>query len=97
MAELTVQREESDHRGSFFLEAGGKRVGEMTFTRANPALVIIDHTEVDDSLKGQGAGRKMLDAMVAWARETKTKLVPVCPYAKAQFDKDPSLRDVLST
>ena len=32
---------------------------------------------------------------MAWARETKTKVVALCPFAKAQFDKDPSIRDVL--
>lgn len=96
-AELNIQRSEEGHRGAFFLEREGKRIAEMTFTRVNPALVIIDHTEVDESLKGQGVGRKLLDAAVAWARENQTRFIPVCPYAKAQFDKDPSLRDVLST
>lgn len=96
-AELNIQRSEEGHRGAFFLEREGKRIAEMTFTRVNPALVIIDHTEVDESLKGQGVGRKLLDAAVAWAREHQTKFIPVCPYAKSQFDKDPSIRDVLST
>lgn len=96
MTELTVQRQEEGHRGAFFVERDGTRIAEMTFTRVNPSLVIIDHTEVSDALRGQGAGRKLLDAAVAWARETKTKVIPVCPYAKAQFDKDPSIRDVLS-
>jgi predicted GNAT family acetyltransferase len=97
MSELTVQQEEKGHRGAFFLEKDGARVGEMTFSRTSPKLVMIDHTDVDDSLRGQGAGRKMLDAMIAWARKNDTKLLPVCPYAKAQFEKDPSIRDVLST
>lgn len=57
---------------------------------------MIDHTEVKDALKGQGAGRKLLDAAVAWARESETKIIPVCSYAKAQFDKDASLADILS-
>ncbi|MDP1825940.1 MAG: GNAT family N-acetyltransferase [Archangium sp.] len=97
MTELTVQRHEEGHRGAFFVERDGARIAELTFTRVNPSLVIIDHTEVSDALRGQGAGRRLLDAAVAWARETKTKFIPVCPYAKAQFDKDPSIRDVLST
>ena len=96
MTALTVNREEQDHRGAFVLSKEGRRVGELTFPRVNPGLVIIDHTEVSDELKGQGAGRKLLDAAVAWARETNTKLIATCPYAKAQFDKDPSIGDVLS-
>lgn len=97
MSELTVQHEEHGHRGAFFIVKDGQRVGELTFSRANPKLVMLDHTEVSDALKGQGAGRKLLDAAVAWARKTETKFIPVCPFAKAQFDKDPSIRDVLSS
>lgn len=94
---LEIKRTEEGHRGAWFSEKNGERIAEMTFTRVNPKTVIIDHTEVSDSLKGQGAGRQLLDAAVKWARETNTKFIPVCPYAKAQFDKDPSIRDVLST
>ena len=31
---------------------------------------------------------------VAWARETGTKLMPLCPYARSVFEKDASLADV---
>ena len=50
---------------------------------------------MDESLKGQGAGRQLLDALVAWVRSTDTKVIALCPFAKSQFDKDPSIRDVL--
>ena len=95
MTDLILNREEQGQRGSFSLSRGGKRLGEMTFARVNAGLVNLDHTEVSDELKGQGAGRKLLDAAVAWARETNTKILPTCSYAKAQFDKDASIRDVL--
>lgn len=97
MSELIIKREEQGHGGAFFLERDGQRLGELTFTWSSPKLATIDHTEVADALKGQGAGRKLLDALVAWARDTGTKVVPVCPYARAQFDKDRAIRDVLST
>ncbi len=97
MSDLVVQREEAGHRGAFFVVRDGTRVAEMTYTRAGPTLVVIEHTEVSDALRGQGAGRKLLDTAVAWARETKTKIVPVCPFAKSQFDKDASIRDVLKS
>jgi predicted GNAT family acetyltransferase len=92
----TIKQEESGHRGAFFLEREGTRLAEMTYSRANEALVIIDSTNVDAELKGQGVGRKLLDAAVAWARETQTRIVATCPFANAQFAKDPSIRDVLA-
>ena len=68
----------------------------MTYSRATPALVIIDSTEVSPELAGQGVGRRLLDAAVAWARSTGTKFMATCPFALAQFSRDPSIRDVLA-
>ncbi len=92
----TVQHEEADSKGAFFINRDASRVAEMTYSRTNATMIIIDHTEVDDSLRGEGAGRQLLNALVAWARETHTKVLPLCPFAKVQFAKDASLRDVLS-
>jgi predicted GNAT family acetyltransferase len=89
-----VAHEESGHRGAFFIEQDGKRVAQMTYSRADAALVIIDHTEVAASLGGQGVGRQLLDAAVEWARATQTKFLTTCPFAGGQFAKDPSIRDV---
>ena len=92
----TVQQRESDSKGAFFIaDAGGEHVATMTYSRANASLIIIDHTDVHPSLSGQGVGRALLDALVAWARTSNTKVMPLCPYATAQFKKDASIRDVL--
>jgi predicted GNAT family acetyltransferase len=93
---LSIAHEESGHRGAFYYEQDGKRLAEMTYSRANASLVIIDHTEVDASLGGKDVGRQLLDAAVKWARDTHTKVMATCPFAKAQFEKDPSIRDVLA-
>lgn len=59
--------------------------------------VIATHTEVGASLRGTGAGRKLVDALVDWARAEKLSIVPRCPFVRATFDKDPSLHDVLAS
>lgn len=94
--ERTIEHEEAAHRGAFFIRQDSKRIAEMTYSRANATLIIIDHTEVDPSLGGQGVGRSLLDALVQWARTTQTKVLATCPFAKAQFAKDASIRDVLA-
>jgi len=91
-----IQHQESDSRGAFVIQRDGRRIAEMTYTRTNPSLVVVDHTFTDPSLRGQGVARQLQDAMVAWARESATKVVPVCSYVKLQFDRDPSIRDVLA-
>ena len=89
-----IQHERNGHRGAFFLERDGERLAQMTYTVAG-TRVIIDHTDVDDRLRGTGMGRKLVDAAVQWARKENARLMPLCPYAKSVFDKTPDYSDVL--
>jgi predicted GNAT family acetyltransferase len=91
----SVQVEEQGHRGTFFIARDGRRLAELTFS-ATPdrKLVILDHTDVSESLRGQGIARKLVEAAVAWARRTNVKLMPLCPFAKAVFDREPEFGDV---
>ena len=91
----TIEHQEADNKGLFFIQQDGKRLAEMSYSRTNATMVIIDHTDVDPSLSGQGVGSKLLAALIEWARASGTKIIPLCPFAKSRFDKDPSLRDVL--
>lgn len=91
-----ISQEETDNRGAFFIERDGKRLAQMTYGRSGPALITIDHTEVDASLSGQGIARRLLDTAVTWARDTNTKVIATCTYASGQFAKDPSIGDVLA-
>ena len=93
---IEIEHEESDGRGAFFVAREGIRLAEMTYSRSAPDLVIIDHTETHEKLRGLGVARKLLDHAVAWARATKTKVIATCPYARGQFERDPSIRDVLA-
>jgi predicted GNAT family acetyltransferase len=94
---VEIRHEQQGLRHAFFVERDGRRVAEQTLSAApDGKLVIIDHTEVDDSLRGQGVAKLLTEATVAWARASGVKLVPVCPVAKAIIDKNPSLQDVLA-
>jgi uncharacterized protein len=92
--ELELRHEESNARGGFYFERAGKRVAEQVHRRLDDHRIVIVHTEVDPSLQGQGVARRLLDATVTWARETGTRVAATCAYSKAQFEKDPSIRDV---
>jgi len=73
----------------------GERLAEMSYTVAG-SRVIIDHTDVDDRLRGQGAGKQLVKAAVEWARAEQRKLMPLCPFAKSVFDKTADYSDVLA-
>ena len=82
------------HKGAFVIEREGKRLAEMTYSMAGDKL-IIDHTNVDDALRGTGTGGKLVAAAVEWARANGKKILPLCPFAKSVFDKTPAYGDVL--
>lgn len=88
-----IRHERAGHKGAFVWEQDGKRLAEMTYTVAG-AKVIIDHTHVDDVLRGKGAGAQLVGAAVAWARAENVKLLPLCPFARSVFDKTPGYADV---
>ena len=79
----------------FFIERDGKRLAEMSYSVAGEKRIIIDHTDVSDELRGTGAGGRLVEAAVQWARAEKKMVIPLCPFAKSVFDKTPAYRDVL--
>ncbi|MEM6318161.1 MAG: GNAT family N-acetyltransferase [Bacteroidota bacterium] len=92
---MLIQLSETDTKGRAFLEIDGELQAEMTYSKAGTSLLIVDHTEVVESLKGQGVGRQLLLKIVEQARERGIKILPLCPFAKSVFDKEASIRDVL--
>jgi uncharacterized protein len=90
-----ISHERSGHRGAFVWQVEGRRLAEMTYTVAG-SRVIIDHTQVDDSLRGKGVGAQLVQAAVQFARTERVRLMPLCPYAKSVFDKTPEYGDVLA-
>jgi predicted GNAT family acetyltransferase len=93
---LEVRHEDAGGRGVFFIEREGQRIAELAYSRAAERRIIIYHTEVEPELRSRGVARRLLDAAVAWARQTGTMVGATCSYAKAEFERDPSIRDVLA-
>ena len=82
-----IEREETGSKGRYFLKGADGAVAEMTYSRVSPHLIIIDHTEVPDSFRGQGAGAKLVTRAVEDARAGDVKIIPLCPFAAAQFKR----------
>jgi predicted GNAT family acetyltransferase len=88
-----VDHEQDAHRGAFVINRDGRRLAEMTYTVAG-SKTIIDHTAVDDALRGTGAGARLVKAAVEWARSEGRRLLPLCPFARSVFEKTPEYHDV---
>lgn len=92
---MEIKHRESDTKGAFYIEGDGKTLAEMTYSKAGDNLIIIDHTEVSDALRGKGAGKQLVAKAVEHARTRKLKVMPLCPFAKSVFDAVSAYRDVL--
>jgi predicted GNAT family acetyltransferase len=68
---------------------------EMTYSRAGESLIIIDHTSVPDALRGRSVGQALVKRAVEDARAEGKKIMPLCPFAKAQIGKHVEWQDVL--
>jgi len=82
-------------KGRIFAEdATGKLLAEITFP-VTDGVAVIDHTFVDDSLRGQGVADQLVTAAVTQLRSQGVRVVPVCSYAQRWFSTHPGQSDVL--
>lgn len=92
---MQIQHKTTETKGAFFIEKDGKRIAEMTYSKAGKTKIIIDHTEISDEGRGKGYGKQLVKEGVEFARENDLKIMPLCPFAKAIIQKTPEFQDVL--
>lgn len=90
-----IQVEDRGSKGRYFVTAPDGSVAEMTFTKVGDHQLIIDHTEVPDAFRGKGIGLKLVTRAVDDARAAAKTIIPLCPFANAQFRRHPEWADVL--
>ena len=78
-------------------DSQGKVIAEVTFPDIRYHVVNLDHTFVDDSLRGQGVAGKLMEEAVRKIRRDGKKVIPTCSYAVKWFEKNTQYRDLLET
>jgi predicted GNAT family acetyltransferase len=92
---MVIQHKQLQEKGMFYVGQDGAILAEMVYSMA-PNKMIIEHTEVDDSLAGKGVGKQLVFTAVEYARSHNIKIVPLCPFAKSVFEKVKEWQDVLA-
>ena len=96
-AEIPVRRVEGNGgKGRYVVDGPGNVSADMFYTLSGADKLIIEHTEVPDAFRGTGTGLRLLEALIADARKAGHKIVPICPFAAAQFERHSEWADVLS-
>ncbi|HLU86304.1 MAG TPA: GNAT family N-acetyltransferase [Taishania sp.] len=91
---MEIKHITENNKGAFVAYINGERAGEMTYSVAGTDKIIVDHTEVESAFNGQGVGKTILMEIVDYARKNSIKIIPLCPFAKSVFDKNPAIHDV---
>jgi predicted GNAT family acetyltransferase len=93
-----IEKQDSGSGGRYVARVDGRDgMAQLAFTRRGPGLISADHTEAPVSLRGTGVARALVEHMIADARATNFKIVPVCPYVLGEVKKHPEWGDVFVT
>lgn len=77
-------------RGAFIITENGEKIAEMVVAIDEENLFVY-HTEVSPQAEGKGLAKLLLETMVQHARKHQIKVVPLCPYVHAQFNRHKEL------
>jgi predicted GNAT family acetyltransferase len=92
---MTVQHKSSGKRGMFYVEYEDEIAAKMIYSMTSDDTLIIEHTEVDEVLRGQNIGYELVHSGVEFARHHTLRIIPVCPFAKKLLDRKPEWQDVV--
>lgn len=84
---MEIKQEQNGTKGVFYVDQEGKRLAELEYSMANNNLMIINHTEVDEILKGKNVGNQLVNTAADFARSNHYKIFPLCPFANAVMKK----------
>lgn len=92
---MKILQKDNGPKGKFYVEQNGEQLAEMAYVWAGKERMIIEHTDVSEALAGKGIGKQLVAKAVELAREKKFKIIPLCPFARAVFNKTEEYKDVL--
>lgn len=97
MSAITIRLDDRGRKGRYIATVEG-REGEayIAFTHREEGVISADHTIAPDSLKGAGAAFALVEYLVADARAREFKVVPLCPYVRAQYREHPEWADAFT-
>ena len=93
LTDPAITKETGPTKGRYVLHEGGEEA-ELTWSVVSPTKIIADHTGVPDSLRGTGAGRRLVEHLVADARASGFTVIALCPFVASMARKHPEWADV---
>ena len=97
MSTVVITKEDDGLHGRYVARVEGiDAEAELTFTHRGPAVISADHTGAPEALRGTGAASALVDQLIADARSSGFRIIPICPYVRARYAKHPEWQDVMT-
>jgi predicted GNAT family acetyltransferase len=84
----TISRSDTPSKARYEARVEGiEEPGELTISKVSDVLIIADHTYAPESMRGMGVASELVNRLIADARAAGQRIIPLCPYVKAQAAK----------
>jgi predicted GNAT family acetyltransferase len=71
--------------------------GVLSYQKVGTRTLDLQHTRVDESLRGHGVAEALAKAAFAYIHENKLLAIATCPYVQRWLERHPDQRDVVVT
>lgn len=89
-----IHHEREARQGRYFADIeGSERQAELTWNECG-GVRHATHTFVPPALRGRGIAARLVEAMIADAREQGFRIAPDCSYVRSYFDDRPELAEL---
>jgi predicted GNAT family acetyltransferase len=94
MVGVTITSHEAGSTGEYHAHvADSDHIGRLTWSQRD-GVRYAEHTLVPEAIGGRGVAGRLVEAMVADARENGFRIGPVCSYVAVAFKRHPEWADV---
>ena len=88
-AKVTIAREDRGEAGRYVARLeGSEHRGYLDWVGRGPGVRVATHTRVPPAIGGRGVAARLVEALVADAREQGLRIVPACSFVEAMFRRN---------
>lgn len=93
---IRITYEDQPTKGRYVARIEGvEGEAELTLSKVSDTLVIADHTLSPESMRGRGVAAALAQRLVEDACAAGRRIVPLCPFVRAQAARHPEWADVI--
>ncbi len=94
MVGVTITKHEDGASGRYVAHVADSEATGLLTWKVREGVHYAEHTLVPTEIGGRGVAARLVEAMVADARENHFRIGPVCSYVVAAFQRHPEWADV---